>query len=62
MQRVLHRIIFQKGFETGRAGPPKLIMFLARHVPAFRRLPSQLIAIGPRPEHAPDFARRKDIT
>lgn len=59
MQRILHRIIFQEGFESGRVGPPKLILFLARHVPWFRSIPPRLIAIGPRPEHAPDFARRK---
>ncbi|MFG3437252.1 hypothetical protein ACGF0J_08400 [Nonomuraea sp. NPDC047897] len=38
--------------------PPRPLVFLARHLPAFKKLPSKLIAYGPRPEHAPDFARR----
>ncbi|AEQ51933.1 FAD-dependent oxidoreductase [Pelagibacterium halotolerans] len=58
MQRILHRIIFQNGFETGRAGPPRFMLFLARHVPGFRKLPARFIGFGPRPESAPDFARR----
>ncbi|WP_417582561.1 FAD-dependent oxidoreductase [Pelagibacterium sp.] len=58
MQRVLHRVIFQKGFQSGRAGPPRFLLFLARHVPGFRKLPAHFVAFGPRPEHAPDFARR----
>lgn len=58
MQRLLHRAIFQNGFETGRAGPPRFMLFLARYVPGFRKLPARFVAFGPRPEHAPDFARR----
>lgn len=58
MQRGLHRVIFQNGFETGRAGPPRFILFLARHIPGFRKLPALFVGFGPRPEHAPDFARR----
>ena len=58
MQRVLHRVVFQNGFQSGRAGPPRLMLFLARHVPGFRKLPARFIAFGPPPEHAPDFARR----
>ncbi len=58
LQRTLHKVIFEKAFETGKSGPPSLIVFLTRHFPAFRRIPAWLIAIGPRSEHAPDFARR----
>lgn len=57
MQRVLHRAIFERGFDRGAAGPPRLALFLVRHVPWFRKLPAWLIGFGPRPEHAPEFAR-----
>ncbi len=60
MQRVLHRVIFQNGFQSRRAGPPHFMLFLARHVPGFRKLPALFVGFGPRPEHAPDFARRPE--
>ena len=60
MQRVLHRAIFHNGFQSGRAGPPRFVLFLARHVPGFRKLPALFVGFGPRPEHAPDFARRPE--
>ena len=57
-QRTLHRILFVPVLEGRRSGPPALALFLARYVPGFTYLPARLIAFGPRPEHAPDFARR----
>lgn len=57
-QRVLHRVLFVPVFAGKRSGPPAIALFLARHVPGFTALPARLIAFGPRPEHAPDFARR----
>lgn len=59
MQRILHRIVFQNGFRSEHAGPPRFMLFLARHVPGFRKIPARFVAFGPRPEHAPDFARRQ---
>lgn len=58
MQRLLHRVIFQNGFQSGRAGPPRFMLFLARRVAGFRKIPARFLAFGPRPEAAPDFARR----
>jgi 2-polyprenyl-6-methoxyphenol hydroxylase-like FAD-dependent oxidoreductase len=58
MQRLLHRAIFAPTFAGRRSGVPRALVFVSRHVPAFRSLPARLIAIGPRPEHAPPFARR----
>ncbi|GAA2071215.1 FAD-dependent oxidoreductase [Actinomadura alba] len=57
-QRVMQRVMLVPAFEGKRSGPPGAVLFLGRHVAPFRRLPARLIAYGPRPEHAPDFARR----
>jgi 2-polyprenyl-6-methoxyphenol hydroxylase-like FAD-dependent oxidoreductase len=58
MQRLLHRVVFAPAFAGRRSGAPRALVFVARHVPALRAVPARLIAIGPRPEHAPPFARR----
>ncbi len=58
VQRMLHRTMFVPAFASKGARPPRPLVFLARHFPAFKKLPSRLIAYGPRPEHAPDYARR----
>ncbi|MFI6599951.1 FAD-dependent oxidoreductase [Nonomuraea sp. NPDC050536] len=57
-QQLLQRVLFVAAFEGRRSGPPRSLLFLIRHVPGFRQIPSRLIAYGPRPEHAPAFARR----
>ena len=41
-----------------RAGAPAVLLFLARHIPAAGRVVPRFVAFGPRPEHAPAFARR----
>ncbi|MET3924826.1 FAD-dependent oxidoreductase [Devosia sp. 2618] len=58
MQRILHRLIFVPAFEGKRVGPPKLAVTLLRAIPAISGLTARFAAFGPRPEHAPDFARR----
>lgn len=58
VQRIMHRAVFVPLFAGRRSGVPAVVFFLARHVPALTRLMPRLIAFGPRPEHAPDFARR----
>ncbi|MFD9812707.1 FAD-dependent oxidoreductase [Streptomyces sp. NPDC059080] len=61
MQRVqlmLHDGLFAPVLTGSRVGPPASVVLAARHVPWSRQLPSRLIAWGPRPEHAPAFARR----
>ncbi|MDP4505329.1 FAD-dependent oxidoreductase [Nonomuraea turcica] len=57
-QRAMQRVMFVPAFEGRRSGPPGAFLFLGRHVPALRRMPARFIAYGPRPEHAPDYARR----
>ncbi|MFD0398748.1 FAD-dependent oxidoreductase [Kitasatospora sp. NPDC127121] len=58
LQRVLHGVMFVPALTGRRSGPPMGFAALVRHVPAVRLGISRLIAFGPRPEHAPDFARR----
>ncbi|MDH6704702.1 2-polyprenyl-6-methoxyphenol hydroxylase-like FAD-dependent oxidoreductase [Kitasatospora sp. MAA19] len=58
MQQVLHGTIFTPILTGRRVGPPTQLAMLVRFVPGFRQIPSRLIALGPRPEHAPAFARR----
>jgi hypothetical protein len=57
-QRMLHANIMTPVLEAeGRIRPPRLAKLLIRF-PRLRRWPARLIGIGPRPEHAPPFARR----
>jgi 2-polyprenyl-6-methoxyphenol hydroxylase-like FAD-dependent oxidoreductase len=57
-QRMMHRAVFVPLFTGRRSGAPPVLLFLAQHVPVIRRILPRLIAFGPRPEHAPGFARR----
>lgn len=70
VQRTLHRMVFVPLFAgkvsgamlAGTAGRrrlslPRVAFFLLRHNPVVRRVLPRIIAIGPRPEHAPGFAR-----
>ncbi len=58
IQRIMHQTVFIPLFAGTRAGVPPLLLFVVRHIPPARRLLPRMIAFGPRPEHAPDFARR----
>ncbi|MBP1137817.1 2-polyprenyl-6-methoxyphenol hydroxylase-like FAD-dependent oxidoreductase [Arthrobacter sp. PvP023] len=58
VQRVMHRAVFVPLFAGQRPGAPPVLLFFVRHAPVVRRLLPRLIAFGPRPEHAPAFARR----
>jgi orotate phosphoribosyltransferase len=69
VQRILHRAVFVPLFAGklsgdmlagtgGRRFPlPRVAFFVLRHNPVVKRLLPRIIAIGPRPEHAPGFAR-----
>ena len=57
-QRMLHRLVFTPAL-AGRAPTALgLVARVAARVPAVTRVPAQLVGYGPRPERAPDFARR----
>lgn len=58
LQLLLHHTMFAPALAGRGFSAPRLLLFLGRRVPAFRKVPARLIAFGPRPEHAPSFARR----
>lgn len=60
VQRTMHRQVFAPLFTGRRSGLPPAVLFGARHVPVARTLMPRLIGLGPRAEHAPDFARRPE--
>ncbi|HET7139056.1 MAG TPA: FAD-dependent oxidoreductase [Arthrobacter sp.] len=59
-QRIIHRALLVPVLRGKRLGVPRPLLFLVRHIPATRKLAPRLIAFGPRPEHAPAFARRPE--
>jgi len=58
LQQNLHRTIVQPILDGRRVGPPAPLLALMRRFPPASLLPAYLIGIGPRPEHAPEYARR----
>ncbi|EFV13846.1 FAD-dependent oxidoreductase [Segniliparus rugosus] len=66
-QRVAHRLVFAKVGLPGPAPAPRarrrapFVLRLAQRFPLLQALPGMLIAIGPLPEHAPDWARRQPV-
>ena len=58
VQLMVHDGFFAPVLTGRRMGPPTSMVLASRYVPGFRRFPSRLVALGPRPEHAPAFARR----
>ncbi len=58
LQRLLHRLVVAPTVQGRRAGPPTPLVALMRRVPRLSVVPAYMIGVGPRPEHAPDFARR----
>ena len=58
LQRVLQRLVIGPTLRGERTTFPKLPLLLTRRLPFLRAVPAYIVAIGPRPEHAPEFARR----
>jgi 2-polyprenyl-6-methoxyphenol hydroxylase-like FAD-dependent oxidoreductase len=58
VQRIMHRLVFGPIMTGKRSGAPAVLLFLGRRIPAIGRVMPRFIAFGPRPEHAPAFARR----
>jgi 2-polyprenyl-6-methoxyphenol hydroxylase-like FAD-dependent oxidoreductase len=59
-QRLMHRVVFGPVMAGKRTRFPAAALFIARRIPAVRRIAPRFIAFGPRPEHAPAFARRAE--
>jgi hypothetical protein len=62
VQRIMHRFFVRPILDGRRAGPPRPVLALMQRVPRVRYLTAYLIGIGPRPEHAPAFAKRPAST
>ena len=58
VQRVMHRVVFGPIMTGKRSGAPAVLLSVGRHIPAIGRVLPRFVAFGPRPEHAPAFARR----
>nr|CTQ92217.1 Salicylate hydroxylase (EC 1.14.13.1) [Kibdelosporangium sp. MJ126-NF4] len=58
LQRLLHRAVLEPVLAGRRTTYPKGPALAVRLFPPLRALPAYVVAIGVRPEHAPDFARR----
>ncbi|GAB3181213.1 FAD-dependent oxidoreductase [Nesterenkonia halophila] len=62
LQRVLHRGLARLFEDGAQLRMPAAAAALLRRRPELTVGPAALIGIGPRPEHAPDWARRRDAT
>ncbi len=59
LQRIAHRRVIAPVLREGRqVAVPRNVATLLRRVPWLRVVPAYLIGMGPRPEHAPAWARR----
>jgi 2-polyprenyl-6-methoxyphenol hydroxylase-like FAD-dependent oxidoreductase len=58
LQRVLQRLVIGPVLRGELTSFPKAPLFLTQHLPFLRAIPAYIVGIGPRPEHAPEFARR----
>lgn len=58
LQQVLHRAVVDPVVTGRRSGPPPFAMAALKRLPWLSAVPAYVIGIGPRPEHAPAFARR----
>jgi 2-polyprenyl-6-methoxyphenol hydroxylase-like FAD-dependent oxidoreductase len=58
VQRVIHTRVIAVAVSAGQRAKPPLFVRMANKVPALRTAAGYGIAIGPLPEHVPEFARR----
>ncbi|MDQ2881823.1 MAG: FAD-dependent oxidoreductase [Actinomycetota bacterium] len=58
LQRILHRTVMRPVMAGKRNGPPPAMIKLFARFPWLSYLPTRLLGLGLRPEHAPAFARR----
>ena len=58
LQRMLHRYVFTPAVTGTFAGMPRPLLCAADNIRPIRKIMPRLVGFGPRPEHAPDFARR----
>jgi 2-polyprenyl-6-methoxyphenol hydroxylase-like FAD-dependent oxidoreductase len=58
VQRVIHSRVIAVAVSAGQPVKPPLFVRIANKVPALRTAAGYAVAIGPLPEHTPEFARR----
>lgn len=58
VQRLIHSRVIAVAVSAGQPVEPPLLVRIANKVPALRTAAGYAVAIGPLPEHAPEFARR----
>jgi 2-polyprenyl-6-methoxyphenol hydroxylase-like FAD-dependent oxidoreductase len=58
VQRVIHTRVIAVAVSAGQTAKPPLFVRIANKVPALRTAAGYAVAIGPLPEHVPEFARR----
>ncbi|HEY6646691.1 MAG TPA: FAD-dependent oxidoreductase [Mycobacterium sp.] len=58
VQRVIHSRVIAVAVSAGQGAKPPLFVRIANKVPALRTAAGYGVAIGPLPEHVPEFARR----
>jgi 2-polyprenyl-6-methoxyphenol hydroxylase-like FAD-dependent oxidoreductase len=58
VQGVIHTRVIAVAVSAGQPARPPLLVRIANKVPALRAAAGYAIAIGPLPEHVPEFARR----
>jgi 2-polyprenyl-6-methoxyphenol hydroxylase-like FAD-dependent oxidoreductase len=58
VQRVIHTRVIAVAVSAGQPAKPPLLVRIANKVPALRTAAGYGVAIGPLPEHVPEFARR----
>jgi 2-polyprenyl-6-methoxyphenol hydroxylase-like FAD-dependent oxidoreductase len=58
VQRVIHSRVIAVAVSAGQPAKPPLLVRIANKVPALRTAAGYAVAIGPLPEHVPEFARR----
>jgi hypothetical protein len=57
-QRVIHARVIAVAVSAGQPTKPPLLVRIANKVAALRIAAGYAVAIGPLPEHVPEFARR----
>jgi hypothetical protein len=58
VQRVIHSRVIAVAVSAGQPVKPPLLVRIATKVPTLRTAAGYGVAIGPLPEHVPEFARR----
>ncbi len=59
VQRFLHRVLIEPALKGASGDVPMPLVSLIRRLPWLSAIPAYFVGVGVRPEHAPEFARRR---